>query len=193
MLSKLAKFVLSLLFRFFSRSRYQVFHVAKGSRVAFWRIKPSQSNSLSVGTQTIIESKIVFERHGAVVSVGDRTFIGNGTITVASNISIGNDVMIAWGASIADHNSHSISYSKRRYDVVNWMQGKKIWDDIILSPVVICDRAWIGFNSIILKGITIGEGAVVGAGSVVTKDVPPWTIVAGNPARIIREIPENER
>lgn len=62
-----------------------------------------------------------------------------------------------------------------------------------IAPVKISDKVWIGFNSIILKGVTIGEGAVVGAGSVVTKDVPAWTVVAGNPARIIREIPENER
>jgi acetyltransferase-like isoleucine patch superfamily enzyme len=58
---------------------------------------------------------------------------------------------------------------------------------------MISDFVWIGANVIILKGVTIGEGAIVGAGSVVTKDVPPYTIVAGNPARIIREIPENER
>ncbi len=51
----------------------------------------------------------------------------------------------------------------------------------------------IGAKSIIVRGVTIGEGAIVGAGSVVTRDVPPYTIVAGNPARIIREIPEDEQ
>ncbi len=62
-----------------------------------------------------------------------------------------------------------------------------------MSPVHVGDKSWIGFNSIVLKGVTIGEGAVVGAGSVVTKDVSAWTVVAGNPARVIREIPEDER
>lgn len=71
--------------------------------------------------------------------------------------------------------------------------GYKDWIHVKICPVKICNKVWIGFNSIILKGVTIGEGSIVGAGSVVTKDVPPWTIVAGNPARIIREIPENER
>ena len=61
------------------------------------------------------------------------------------------------------------------------------------KPVLICDDVLIGCMAVILKGVTIGEGAIVGAGSVVTKDVPPWTIVAGNPARVIREIPEDER
>jgi acetyltransferase-like isoleucine patch superfamily enzyme len=65
--------------------------------------------------------------------------------------------------------------------------------EIGASPIIIEDDAWIGFNSIILKGVTIGKGSIVGAGSVVTKSVPPWTIVGGNPAKIIREIPENER
>jgi galactoside O-acetyltransferase len=64
---------------------------------------------------------------------------------------------------------------------------------VIRKPVKIEDKVWIGFNSIILKGVTVGEGAIVGAGSVVTKDVPPYTIVAGNPARIIRELTPEER
>jgi acetyltransferase-like isoleucine patch superfamily enzyme len=61
------------------------------------------------------------------------------------------------------------------------------------SPVVIENDAWIGCMSIVLKGITIGEGAIVGAGSVVTKPIPPYSIVAGNPAQIVREIPRQDR
>ncbi|MGM9578000.1 MAG: DapH/DapD/GlmU-related protein [Evtepia sp.] len=54
------------------------------------------------------------------------------------------------------------------------------------APIVIRDKAWIGFNAILMKGITIGEGAIVGAGSVVTQDVPDYAVVGGNPARIIK-------
>ena len=61
------------------------------------------------------------------------------------------------------------------------------------APIKICDNAWIGMNCIILKGVTIGEGAIVGAGSVVTKSVPPWTIVGGNPAKVIKEISIEKR
>jgi acetyltransferase-like isoleucine patch superfamily enzyme len=61
-----------------------------------------------------------------------------------------------------------------------------------MAPIRIGNKAWIGFNVIILKGITIGEGAVIGAGSVVTKDVEPFTVVAGNPAKIIKKITENK-
>jgi acetyltransferase-like isoleucine patch superfamily enzyme len=62
-----------------------------------------------------------------------------------------------------------------------------------MAPIRICRGAWIGARSIILKGVTIGEGAIVGAGSVVTRDVPAFTIVAGNPARILRELATDER
>lgn len=76
---------------------------------------------------------------------------------------------------------------------MSWKLKRKDWQNVKISRLTICDKSWIGFNSILLKGITVGEGAIVGAGSVVTKDVPPWTIVAGNPAKIIREIGVNER
>ena len=56
------------------------------------------------------------------------------------------------------------------------------------KPIRICDKAWVGMNTIILKGVTVGEGAVVAAGAVVTKDVPPWTVAAGNPACVVKHI-----
>ena len=60
------------------------------------------------------------------------------------------------------------------------------------DQVVIEDDAWIGFKSSVLKGVTIGRGAIIAAGSVVTKDVPPFTLVAGNPAKVIRELSEQD-
>ena len=68
------------------------------------------------------------------------------------------------------------------------MVPSKNWNVVKKSPVIIEDKVWIGTRSIILKGVTVGEGAIVGAGSVVTKDVQPWTVVAGNPAQKIKEL-----
>jgi galactoside O-acetyltransferase len=71
--------------------------------------------------------------------------------------------------------------------------GNKDWSRVATAPIRICDYAWLGFDVVVLKGVTIGEGAIVGARAVVTKDVPPWTIVAGNPARVAKEIPSELR
>lgn len=149
---------------------------------------------VEVGEGSLISGRIVFERDHAILSIGTRTFLGGGTLLdVSDRIAIGDDVLIAWGTTIVDHNSHSISFSKRKNDVLDWQCANKDWSNVPIAPVKIEDKVWIGFNSIILKGVTIGQGAVIGAGSVVTKDVAPWTIVAGNPARLIREIPQEER
>jgi galactoside O-acetyltransferase len=145
------------------------------------------------GNNTIVEASIYFDRNNSSVNIGNRCFIGNSKLVCAKNIFIGDNVMIAWGCIIVDHNSHSIFWNRRKDDIINWIHGRKDWSNVIIKPVKIENKVWIGFNSIILKGITIGEGAVVGAGSVVTKDVPPYTIVAGNPAKKIREIPDGER
>ena len=101
--------------------------------------------------------------------------------------------MISWGVTIADHNSHSLKFSERQCDVERWRGHDKDWTGVKIGRVVIEDKAWIGFNVIVLKGVTIGAGAIVGAGSVVSKDVPPFTIVAGNPARLVRELGPDER
>ena len=64
----------------------------------------------------------------------------------------------------------------------------KNWSVVSSAPILIKNNVWIGMNVIILKGVTIGEGAIVAAGSVVTKDVPDWTLVGGNPAKIIKNL-----
>lgn len=148
------------------------------------------NSSLSIGDKSWIDCGIVFERGGAELSVGENTFIGGATISCANQIRIGNNVQIAWGVVILDHNSHSLNYLDRRNDLPNRFIHQKDWSDVATSEVVISDDAWIGLNSIILKGVKIGKGAIVGAGSVVTKNVPDMTVVAGNPARIIKSLDE---
>lgn len=154
-----------------------------------------------VGRDSVVVGTYVFEMESGKITIGDRTFIGGGMFVCIEEIEIGNDVMFSWGCTVVDNNSHSVKWSERKDDVVNWKRGLdenkigayKDWSNVKRAKVTIKDKAWIGFNSIILKGVTIGEGSIIGSGSVVTKDVPDWTIVAGNPARVIREIPENER
>ena len=156
---------------------------------------------IKIGEDSIINGDFVFEIKEGNIHIGDRTFIGGGVFICIDEIEIGNDVMFSWGCTVADNNSHSHIWSERKDDVLSWKKGidenrigaYKDWRNVKRSKVKVKDKAWIGFNSIVLKGVTIGEGAIVGAGSVVTKDVPDWTIVAGNPAKIIREIPEDER
>jgi acetyltransferase-like isoleucine patch superfamily enzyme len=119
--------------------------------------------------------------------------VGNGLIAIADRVEIGNDVMIAWGVTIVDHNSHSVRYSERKGDTEKWLLGTKDWASVKIAPVRIEDKAWIGFEAAILKGVTIGEGAIVAARAVVTKSVSAWTLVAGNPAKVVRELSADER
>lgn len=188
-LLKLASAVWALLFA----RRFALFRVGGGTSFVPWRIRAPRHCRLSIGADCFIRDRIVFERERAVLSVGDRTFLGNGLIAIADSVEIGSDVMFAWGVTVVDHNSHSVRFSERRGDTERWLQGRKDWSAVTVDPVKIQDKAWIGFGAIILKGVTIGEGAVVAAGAVVTKSVPPWCVVAGNPARIIRELGPDER
>lgn len=114
----------------------------------------------------------------ALISIGHDCGLTGATLVAAERIEIGDRVLIGANAVIVDTDFHPLDQQERRDDINN---GKH-------SAVIIESDVFIGMNSLILKGVSVGRGSVIGAGSVVTTDVPPNVIVAGNPARIVRHI-----
>lgn len=116
-------------------------------------------------------------RGDLLIEIGSNTYINrNSFIDASYSILIGSDCMIGPGCYITDHD-HTIS------SCLPPSAGP-----LIGSPTVIQDRVWLGANCVILKGVTIGCGSVIGAGSVVTSDVPPFSVYAGVPARYLKSI-----
>lgn len=156
----------------------------------------TNNNRINIGANCLLDCNLIFEKETGHISIGNRTYIGGGTNLISiSSIEIGDDVTIAWGCTIYDHNSHSVYWEERKNDTMqsikdlnetgNFIKNKN-WTVVKSAPIKICNKVWIGFDAVILKGVTIGEGAVIGARSVVTKDVPPYAVVAGNPAKIVK-------
>ena len=98
-------------------------------------------------------------------------------------------MLIAHAVNIHDTISHPI-LARERFKHIRTIitSGHPENVEFASSEVSICDDVWIGFGATVLRGVTIGRGAIIGAATVITKDVPAWSIVAGNPARIIREL-----
>ena len=164
--------------------------VGAGTKLAGARLEVrGPACSLQIGAGSAVGCRLVFETGGGKISIGARTFLGGGTLLdAAESITIGDDVLVSFEVVIFDHDSHAVDFQVRAADVSDWLRGHKEWSRVPRAPVVVGDKAWIGARAILLKGVRVGEGAVVGAGSVVTRDVPPWTLVAGNPAREIRKL-----
>lgn len=114
---------------------------------------------------------------GAEIYVGDDVGISGGTICAAVCIKIGDGTMLGANVTIVDTDFHPVTHPRRRYAPLA---------DADRAPVIIGKNVFIGTNSIILKGITIGDHAVIGAGSVVTRDIPARSIAAGNPCRVLK-------
>ena len=151
--------------------------------------KTDQRGQVSIGDYCLIHGTLTTYTKDAKIEIGDKVFIGSGTLVgSAGNIRIGNNVLISIDCLIMDSDTHSMNAKDRENDVVDWMKGQKNWSGIMHEEVVIDSNAWIGARSIILKGVHIGANAIVGAGSVVTGDVEPNTVVGGNPARLIKRI-----
>jgi acetyltransferase-like isoleucine patch superfamily enzyme len=133
----------------------------------------ARRNSIGVNQKVIIKTVA----KNAEIVIGDNVGISGATISSSLSIYIGDNTMIGSGVLITDSDAHSIHPELRKES--KYASSK---------PIVIENNVFIGARSIILKGVTIGNGSVIGAGSVVTRDIPPMTIAAGNPARIISSI-----
>jgi acetyltransferase-like isoleucine patch superfamily enzyme len=131
------------------------------------------SNPLGPNHPVIISTR----RANAMLIIGDDFGMTGGSLVVDERITIGHRVWVGANTIISDTDFHPIDPDIRRLRPL----------DAKTAPITIEDDVFIGMNSLILKGVTLGERSIVGAGSVVTRDVPPQALVAGNPARIIRQ------
>lgn len=149
-------------------------------------------NAIKIGKNCHIRGRLLTFPSGGNIKIGDYCYIGEGgNIWSACNIEIGNNVLIAHNVDIFDSNTHPIDPIERHEHfktiITTGHPTQEVnWEE---KPVKICNNAWIAAKSIILKGVTIGEAAIVSAGSIVTKDVKPYTIVGGNPAKKIGDVP----
>ncbi|MBK8022406.1 MAG: hypothetical protein IPK19_13520 [Chloroflexi bacterium] len=115
---------------------------------------------------------------GSILTIGDHFGMTGGAVVCAERVTIGHRVFVGANTVITDTDFHPLDAATRRANPA----------DAVTAPVVIEDDVFIGMACLILKGVTIGQGSVIGAGSVVTRDVPPGVIAAGNPARVIRTL-----
>jgi acetyltransferase-like isoleucine patch superfamily enzyme len=151
--------------------------------------KRAMKSVISIGDNCLVEGNLFTETDDSVISIGNGVYIGGATIVdCALSISIEDHVLISYQCIITDSDNHSLDYNIRKKDLADWRRGGHDWLSTKRLPTRICKGAWLGARSIVLKGVTIGEGAVIAAGAVVTKDVPSWTVVGGNPAKIIKQL-----
>lgn len=130
-------------------------------------------------------------RPGAVIRIGDRAGFSGVVICAAERVEIGDRVMLGANVTITDTDSHPIAY-RMRHPAIFGTPPKSVETEVETRPVKIGDDVFVGMHSLILKGVTIGSGSVVGAGSVVAHDLPEHCIAAGNPARVIRMLEPQE-
>ena len=152
--------------------RHRASEIILGDRLSL-RSWP-RSNPLAPNHPVVLATR----RPGAAIQIGDNCGFSGTTLVAADRIEIGNRVQIGSNASVVDTDFHPLRPDERQR---NFNAGKAV-------PIVIEDDVFVGMDSLILKGVTVGEGSVVGAGAVVSRDVPAGTVVAGNPAQVVGEL-----
>jgi acetyltransferase-like isoleucine patch superfamily enzyme len=150
-------------------------------------VSKNRDKMVRIGSDCAIRGTIRCEPGGRV-TIGDTVYVGDDVIISAqANIAIGDVTLIAHGVHIFDNDSHPTDPVQREAHFKAILGVATSGEYKVASrPVTIGRRCWIGFNSAIMKGVTIGDEAIVASNSVVIADVPPKTLVAGNPAKPVK-------
>ena len=146
---------------------------------------------ISIGNNSHVRGELLTFNYGGKIEIGNNTFIGIGSkVWSGQSVKIGSNVLISHNVNIIDTDSHEIDYTERANGFVSLIKNGHPTQkgSILTQPIIIEDNVWISFNAIVLKGVKIGKGAVVAAGAVVTKDVPEFTLVVGNPASVVKYV-----
>ena len=156
-------------------------------------MNPTKDKSkIVIGDNSTIHCQIQILGHGGQVRIGNHCFVGeNSYIWSGKSVHIGDRVLIGHNCNVFDNDGHPFDKDERH------AQFKKIFSDghpknINLSDreVIIEDDVWIGANVTVLKGTRIGKGAIIGAGSIVSRNIEPFTVNAGSPSKILRRLDE---
>jgi acetyltransferase-like isoleucine patch superfamily enzyme len=159
--------------------------------LAFKRFHGKETEALVIGAHCTMD-RVHFDlgEQGRMV-IGDYCYFTNAVLLCELEVRIGSYVVIGWNTTVCDTDFHPLAPAERIADAVACSPlGKgRPRPPVLKRPVVIDDDVWIGPNATILKGVHVGAGARVEAGSLVTRDVPPGSRVLGNPAQVIEDLP----
>lgn len=159
--------------------------------LAFKRFHSQQPDALVIGAQCTMDGVHFDLGPQGRVRIGDFCYFTNAVLLCELEVCVGDYVVIGWNTTIADTDFHPLAPAERIADAVACSPlGKdRPRPEVLKRPVIIEDDVWIGPNATILKGVRIGAGAFIEAGSLVTRDVPSRARVLGNPAQVIGEVP----
>jgi acetyltransferase-like isoleucine patch superfamily enzyme len=159
--------------------------------LAFKRFCSKLGSALTLGKHCTMDGVQFSIGENGRLSVGDYCYFTNAVLLCEMEIRIGNYVVIGWNTNITDTDFHPLAPAERIADAIACSPLGKSYPrpKVLRKPVMIEDNVWIGPNATILKGVRIGAGAFVEAGSLVARDVPPHTRVVGNPAQVLGQIP----
>jgi acetyltransferase-like isoleucine patch superfamily enzyme len=165
------------------------------SSYSFELFRSQTPEAIRIGRGSSIYQGVMFDLgKKAQVRIGEFSLMNGGRIICESDIEVGDYCLISWSVVLMD--SYRVPQSpaarRRQLEAVGESSPRQLNAPAEARPIRIGNNVWIGFESCVLPGVSIGEGSVVGARSVVTEDIPPFSVAVGNPARVIRKLTPDE-
>ncbi|MCC6179029.1 MAG: acyltransferase [Chloroflexi bacterium] len=154
-----------------------------------WCVNRAPREAIVLEQGAVCRGVLRVDRQDARLTIGSDVYVGDDVLVSCSDrVEIGAGTLIGHGAQIFDNDSHPLDAEGRARQWRRIRYAEKRPFEVGHAPVRIGQQAWIGMYALVMKGVTIGDGAVVAAGSVVTRDIEPFTVVGGNPARTLRSL-----